>query len=388
MVGADPVYGAAVYVPNIALGAKLPPFVDGPSCGARCRPKTYDDAVSWTATGPDGAFVLTNVPAGQGIPLIVEIGPWRYETTIDVQPCVDNPLPLGTARLPRKHSEGSIPLTAISTGNVDALECVLRKMGIDDSEFTNPSGPGRIHVYVTNGARIDATTPIQADLTGGASGTGSWNRYDQILFPCEGVQTNETMNELTRFVDYTSQGGRVLATHFSYTWLYHNAGFATAGQWNVNQPFPPPPLIANIDTATPRRMDFAKWLQLVGALSNTVPPQVSINDARRNLDTVAPSGGAERWIYADMPENVQAMTMSTPLQAMPNEICGRVTYTDFHVANTQNANLLFPAECSSAPLTPQEKILEFMILDLNSCTLSNHGGPPPPPGPPHPPSTD
>ena len=31
--------------------------------------------------------------------------------------------------------------------SLDGLECVLRGMGIDDSEFTNPTGSGRIHFY-------------------------------------------------------------------------------------------------------------------------------------------------------------------------------------------------------------------------------------------------
>jgi len=387
MVGADPVYRALVYVPNIALGAKLPPLVDGPSCEALCRSKTGDEVVASAVAGPDGSFMLTGVPAGRGIPLVVELGSWRYETMIDVQPCVDNPLPLGTARLPRKQSEGNIPLTAIATGDVDALECILRKMGIDDSEFTNPSGPGRIHFYRSNGAGIDATTPPQADLTGGTSGVGSWNRYDQILFPCEGTESDQTMNELTRFVDYTYQGGRVLTTHFSYTWLYQNAGFATAGQWTVGQPIPPSPLIADIDTTAGGGPNFAKWLELVGALSNLMPPQVSINDPRRNLDAVPARGGGERWIY--VPQNVQVMTMFTPIRATPEEACGRVTYADFHVADAMNSALLFPAECPSSVLSPQEKILEFMILDLNSCAPSLRPPPtmpPPPPPPPLPPA--
>jgi len=89
-----------------------------------------------------------------------------------------------------------------------------------------------------------------------------------------------------------------------------------------------------------------------------------------------------------VPQNVQVMTIFTPILATAEEACGRVTYTDFHVANAMNSALLFPAECPSSALSPQEKILEFMILDLNSCAVSSRPPPtmpPPPPAPPLPP---
>ena len=39
--------------------------------------------------------------------------------------------------MPRNsEAKGDIPLTAISTGDVDAIECVLLKMGVDPTEFT------------------------------------------------------------------------------------------------------------------------------------------------------------------------------------------------------------------------------------------------------------
>src|SRR5262249_13317778 len=50
-----------------------------------------------------------------------------------------------------------------------------------------------------------------------------------------------------------------------------------------------------------------------------------------------------------------------------NQQCGRVLFDDFHVEDAQTSGLTFPAECSTGPMTPQEKVLEFMIFDLGSC---------------------
>ncbi|HMI84722.1 MAG TPA: hypothetical protein VK550_11565, partial [Polyangiaceae bacterium] len=379
--GADPVPRASVYIPNIALGAKLGPIMPGATCD-RCQPLTQDVALASAISNADGTFVIQgNIPAGTGIPLVVQLGKWRYETTIDVQPCTNNALPDGVARLPRTQSEGNIPLTALSTGNVDSLECILRKIGVADTEFGNPGGAGRIHFYKNNGANYDTATPNQAALVGTPA---VMEGYDQILFPCEGSQTNETAAALTNFTSYTSKGGRAFATHFSYTWLYMNGGFATAGTWAPSNNNPTSPLIANIDLMQPKGQDFATWLGIVGALSNAMPPQVSIADPRRNLNAIPANQGGVRWIYADTspPPLVQHATFDTPIIVPPDpdRVCGRVIYSDFHVANSNNNGLTFPAECPSADLTPQEKILEYMLFDLASCI-----GDPPPTKPPPPP---
>ncbi|HMJ51562.1 MAG TPA: carboxypeptidase-like regulatory domain-containing protein [Polyangiaceae bacterium] len=371
----DPVYNAQVFIPN----GPPPAFKDGPSCD-RCTPITSDNAVAGAITGPNGQFTLNEVPVGTDIPLVVQLGHWRYQTTINIpNPCVDNPLPAGTARLPRTQAEGNIPLTALATGDVDALECILRKIGVADTEFSDPTGSGRIHFYRNNGARYSATTPAQTALV---DIPATWDRYDQILFPCEGRQSNETPGALTNFIDYTAKGGRAFTTHFSYTWLYQNGGFATAGTWQVNQGQPNSPLISNIDTSTPKGMDFATWLGLVGALTNPgPPPQVSIFDPRRNLNAVPPGMGGQQWIYSTNPAIVQHMVVDTPVNSTPDKVCGRVIYSDFHVANASNGNLTFPAQCPTNDLTPQEKILEFMLFDLASCIGPTTSPPPPPPPP-------
>ena len=53
------------------------------------------------------------------------------------------------AARPRARTSRSWPS---STGTVDALECVLRKIGIDDTEFTDPAAPGACTLYQDNGA--------------------------------------------------------------------------------------------------------------------------------------------------------------------------------------------------------------------------------------------
>src|SRR5262249_753167 len=154
-------------------------------CGAEASGSPLVSVV----TGPNGKFQLQNVPAGPNIPLVIQIGRWRRQIVIpSVAACADNPVPPGLTRLPRNQGEGDIPAMAFATGAVDALECVLRKIGIDDAEFTLPAsmgGAGRINLYVENGASLGPATPPAIQLTASAA---SLAQYDMVLFPCEGGQ--------------------------------------------------------------------------------------------------------------------------------------------------------------------------------------------------------
>jgi N-acetylneuraminic acid mutarotase len=140
--GLDPLPNAVVYVPNAAVA----PFTPSVSCD-NCAQASGSPVVGGT-TAVDGKFTLTNVPAGNNIPLVIQIGRWRRQVTIPtVTACATTALPAALTRLPKNKTEGDIPKQAFVTGEKDALECVLRKIGVDDAEFTNAVGSGRIHLY-------------------------------------------------------------------------------------------------------------------------------------------------------------------------------------------------------------------------------------------------
>jgi len=81
-------------------------------------------------------------------------------------------------------------------------------------------------------------------------------------------------------------------------------------------------------------------------------------------------------------------TFNTPVGVPDAQQCGKVLFSDFHVANASTSpSTAFPTECMTnettgkacttaapCPMTPQEKVLEYMLWDLASCV-------PPPPKP-------
>lgn len=437
--GVLPIYGATVYVPNAPVQA----FTTGVSC-EQCGAATAGKALVTTTTGPDGTFLLPNVPVSStavgktnDIPVVIQLGRWRKQFTIQTTACTNTPVDDVKARLPKNKTEGDIPLTAISTGNVDGLECVFRKIGIDDTEFTDATGNGRIRLYKDNGAVISSQAG-QCSLNGEACtnygsncgytcSSGGRNcsnlgakcnnnkgtcqdtkgvctqtagtkpastlyndadelaKYDMTIFECVGKEQDKGVTSLANVMDYANKGGRVYATHYSYVWLATNSPWSTTGDWgdvdqaNLNT------ITANIDTTFTKGQAFAQWLNIVGGLKAALPttpppwnppPQITINEARHDVDgpIVAP---AQQWLYTSAPAtaSVQHYTFNTDMTKPAEQQCGRVLFSDFHVTTGSNTgDVVFPNECNNNALTTQEKVLAFMLFDLASCVAT--GEPP------------
>jgi hypothetical protein len=353
----DPVPNVLVYVPN----APLQPFPPGVACGC---PQASGDPLVYTTTAVDGTFSLVNVPVGNNIPVVIQLGRWRREVQFNINnQCTSSAV--GDIHMPRTKTDGlnnqaDIPFTALSTGNVDTMECVLLKMGVDQSEFTNPSGTGRINLYMGNGSDVTGGAPPEANLTGTVA---ELDKYDQVLFPCWGMPVDKNPGDLANVVAYTTAGGRMFATHYSYTWLYTNNPFDTTANWtNVNQ-MQFNQLTGVIDVTFPRGKTFGDWMTLIGA-ANGNPPTFAITSPRHDFD--APVAPSLRYVYSQ--NNGQFplhYTFDTPWNQ--KNVCGRVIYSDFHVADTTGGGQVFPNECPAGGMNAQEKALEYMIWDLAAC---------------------
>jgi hypothetical protein len=397
--GVNPLYNVVVYVPN----EPVLPLPTGASCD-ECDSLYTGNPIATALTDASGTFLLQNAPEGVDIPLVVQVGKWRRQFTLpSVTSCQDNPLPDGMLRLPRNRMEGDIPKIAISTGSADTLECLLRRVGVDASEYVPGGGDGRVHIFQGsprmgggglfgggNGQPVPNTNPSAP-----SSAAALWNTpeslmgYDMVLLSCEGQETL-SMNQQA-LQQYADAGGRVFASHFHYSWFntgpYGGANLATwtAGSNDLGD------ITGTIVTTLPDGQPFPKgealnaWLSNVGALQGGVLP---IQEARHNADVSPANTPSQSWILAGpdsrSPGASQYFSFNTPLDANndPDGIgyCGRVVFSDLHVgaASGDDESLPVPDSCAGRALSPQEAALEFMLFDLSSCVTPDDVPPRPP----------
>ena len=397
--GTLPLYNAIVYVPN----KPLDPVPEGASCD-RCGNVSGDPVVA-TITDTHGRFVLKNVPVGDDIPVVIQVGKWRRELKVHTDKCVDNPITdVNLTRLPKNSSEGHIPKIAVTTGWCDQLACLLTKLGVEASEYSLDHNQGRLHVYRGSAARPlngDAGTPAPApsgtpDAQPFWSDVNQLKTYDMLLLSCECGEHNETKPAaaMQAVYDYASAGGRVFASHFHYTWFQNGpAELKSVAQWfgkSSNPENPPGPFM--IDQSFPKGKALADWLTVVQA--STTAGEMPISQPRENVGGVT-STSAQRWVYAKkwaaypviqdpvIPEATKYLTVNAPVGKSWDQQCGKATFADMHLYAGDEQPLpgipddQFPTTCSTT-LTPEEKALAFLFFDLSSCVQDEKEEPQPP----------
>lgn len=157
----NPLYNVLVAIPNGPV--PLPPTGVPRPAGA-CGGVSLPPVITYTNTAYNGTFTLSGVPAGNNIPLLIQTGQWQRVVNINVTACTTQNVSTNCGngntacltRLPRTQSEGNIPKIAVATGSCDAEECMLYRIGLAQSEFTDENGTGRVHVFRNNGSSLPA----------------------------------------------------------------------------------------------------------------------------------------------------------------------------------------------------------------------------------------
>jgi hypothetical protein len=381
--GSLPLYNVMVYVPS----APLSPLSSGASCECEVSGEPVASAITDTA----GHFSITNPPVGSDVPLVIQVGKWRRQFTLNsVGACTDTAVPDQTLRLPARKSEGDLPRIALSTGQADALECLIGKLGIDSSEFTLPSGSGRINYFAGEGG-----TPRYVDgMNGGAdfpdaeqlwSSVESLSAYDVVLLSCEGdkgYDDNKSDDAFQAMFDYTSLGGRVFASHWHQLWLQRGpAPFPDVADFVDEDDIDD--ITADVVTTFPKGAALADWLVNVDASPER--GRIDLTGTQHTLESENPEY-AQRWIATTDPQTVQYISANTPFGAPADQQCGRVVLSDIHVTGSESEgrdvsdeDLSFPEGCVTSDLSPQEKVLAYMLFDISACIVPDNQPPAPPP---------
>lgn len=430
-------------LPEIPVG-----IPSGETACDRCEDQQgqLGDVLFGAVTDATGAFTIEKyVPVGQEFTLVVKAGKFRRAVRITVpetQACSDVTLPTtlpdNPTRLPRDNSDGlfvHIPKIAVSTGQIDAMECVFSKMGLADAEFGDPGTDGnaapRVHLYrggttqAPAGASISAETPHSTALY---STLERMQQYDMVVADCEGPTADnpgpnsEAAQYGTNVREYVNRGGRMFASHLSFSWLLDNGdtpysdatpietGLGPSAEWLQNAANPTTGTgVVSVDSpnASPRIDNFVEWLVNEQVITE---PELSFNIVEPRNQVISLGEFSEEFIHCGVPEDppeepeepdagpgpgpgpgpgapavcdrIQQFSFNTPYGAPAEASCGRVAYSGFHVAaqadgdgmNGSFGEVVFPEHCAGS-LTDQEKVLLYMLFDLGACV----GDPPPPP---------
>ncbi|MGE0546432.1 MAG: carboxypeptidase-like regulatory domain-containing protein [Kofleriaceae bacterium] len=353
--GTLPLYNVQVYVPLSDPG----PFPDGVQC-TRCASNLPGGALTSAVTDSSGAFRLEGVPTDRDFSVIVTTGKWRRQVTIPrVAECQDTAMPDGTFRLPKNRTEGDIPRIAVVTGGCDPLACILPKIGIDATEFSDrSSSDARVVFYNGDGGSAPGAPLSMTALWGSLD---EMKKFDIIINSCECDESNDYKLAPDLLRQYADMGGRVLGSHYHYTWMKNLIpAWQGVASWVGGSG-----VADRIDMSFAKGKAFAEWLVTAGAS----PSLGVIELGHKTYDAGAVNAPTSRWLYSPSAngglETTNYLSFDTPVGVMPEQQCGKVVFAGMHVSSgTVGAS--FPTSCS-ASFSADEKALVFLLFDLSAC---------------------
>jgi hypothetical protein len=391
--GTLPLYNALVYVPNAPVPA-IPPGLACDRCGAIPPGQPVVNAL----TDAHGVFTLSNVPVGDQIPLVIQVGKWRRQVKVpSVLPCQENRITdRQLTRLPRNRSEGDMPRMAITTGACDNLICIISKLGIDPAEW-GIAGEDKAVTFFSGGdfwgydtvglARFDARLNRMTEAPDLWGDLAELRKHDVAIFSCQCDEIPEDKGPAAydAVTKYLAMGGRVFGTDYQYVWFKYSpdrnlAGFAQIQGAPLSAVAIDPPVI-QLDTTFPKGKGLADWLTFV---TPTLPYGKIESAVVFDNFASASQPASQIWGRSAPAEDTtrvhpRIITVNTPVGVPADQQCGRAVHLDAHISPVSAPELRsFPRDCG-ATLDKGEQALAFFLFDVASCVQDDSKPVVPPP---------
>jgi hypothetical protein len=369
--GSDPVPGAVVFVPV----EDVPELPAGLSCDA-CASLPY--SVTSDVTAFDGSFHLRGVPAGR-FPLVLRLGRFQRVATVNADPCAQNLVDADpdTAnrglRLPRRRGELSaqdrLPHIAVASGDYDQIECVLKRIGVEELDMYNDRAAG-----TRNPPAIAELGDLLTDRT-------RLFGYDIVIVNCTENQYESLIaagSVKQNLADFVESGGRLYVTDWAYDTIEQVPQFSPYICFEP-QALPGPPMCM-AKSETPMAADsnepygglsqvldseMARWLaQFPGVIDGK--QQVDVQYSFVVVSKVADDASGKSKIWVQGPTvgyGTRPLTVTFDYKS-----CGRVHFSTYNTEPNGfvDDSMRWPGSCK-AQFSPQERLLEYLFFNVAAC---------------------
>jgi hypothetical protein len=380
--GSDPIPSAQVFVP-----VSVAPIGEGVACEL-CS-AIDGNALVKTTTADDGSFELGPIPTSAGqapgteIELVVQKGRFRKVAKVVIDsPCAANEAPAAATTLPGK-TDGlnNVPRIAVATGAYDVMECVLLQLGLEQGSFDLYNGIAGV------GATSNATANFDALLADPAR----MKQYDMIFVNCSNDDFEAHLDDggaRANLESYVASGGRLYVTDWSYDYIEQVSQFSPVIDFapTASSTAPEPRNAAAIGPggieveAAVKDDGLRSWL---GAVERVTGDEIVSDAGTVHIShfltewveqlSVAASDTSKVWLEANVDGALRPLTTSFDYNQ-----CGRVLYSSYHTAGRGLPDFFggddpfaFPSYCPDEGLSPQERVLLFLILHVADCIVDD-----------------
>lgn len=347
-----------------------------------------------TATDHQGRFVLSNITPAENYWVVIEKGQFRIERQITLVENEVITLDQTVTTLPSIHNSAAgdwVPRIAIATGNYDALEDVLGKMGLGSTDGSGAytSGPGSeaIHFYANGGESFPG---MMGELDSLVRDLGRMLQYHVIFIPCASDSNTSALQDqavLRNLREFVAAGGKLYVTDWSGEWMDNvfpehvqlGDGDDTPGSaydrgsnsWNTSLFGDADGSLYDSHNAEVIDPDLFSWLDgqfgptAEGAPETYSAAHFSVVDnwnTIENLPTVEVGVDMEGLTVFDTAVGyvIGGEDESTPKKPLTVTFepagCGRVLFSTYHTTPDSHVGLV-----------PQERILLYLIMEIGVC---------------------